>query len=59
MLIAIPDVLTADQVAQARQLLDTAAWIDGRVTAGPQSARAKDNQQLAEERPGRAASSAT
>ena len=48
MLIAVPDVLSADQVAQARQLLETAAWIDGRVTAGPQSARTKDNQQLAE-----------
>jgi PKHD-type hydroxylase len=51
MLIAIPDVLTADQVAQARELLDRAEWIDGRVTAGPQSARAKDNLQLAEDNP--------
>jgi PKHD-type hydroxylase len=51
MLIAIPDVLSAEQVAQARQLLDQAEWIDGRVTAGPQSARSKDNQQLAESDP--------
>jgi PKHD-type hydroxylase len=51
MLIAVPDVLSADQVAQARHLLDDAAWIDGRVTAGPQSARTKDNQQLAESDP--------
>jgi PKHD-type hydroxylase len=51
MLIPIPDVLTAEQVAQARQILDSAEWVDGRVTAGPQSARAKDNQQLPEDSP--------
>ncbi len=51
MLISIPDVLTAEQVAQARQILDRADWVDGRVTAGPQSARAKDNSQLPETSP--------
>ena len=51
MLIAIPDVLTPDQVRLARQKLDAAGWIDGKVTAGPQSARAKDNLQLAESDP--------
>ena len=51
MLIAIPDVLTAEQVLQARKLLDAAEWIDGRITAGPQSARTKDNQQLADDNP--------
>jgi PKHD-type hydroxylase len=51
MLIAIPDVLTAEQVVQARQRLDAADWIDGRVTAGVQSARAKDNLQLAQDHP--------
>lgn len=48
MLVQIPDVLTVDQVAHARRLLDTAEWVDGKVTAGPQSARAKDNRQLRE-----------
>lgn len=48
MLVHIPDVLTAEQVAHARALLDAANWVDGRVTAGHQSARAKDNQQLPE-----------
>jgi PKHD-type hydroxylase len=48
MLLAIPDLLTAEEVASARALLDGAEWIDGRVTAGPQSARAKNNQQLPE-----------
>lgn len=51
MLLAIPDVLNAGQVAQARQILDAAQWVDGRVTAGHQSARAKDNQQLPEGSP--------
>jgi PKHD-type hydroxylase len=51
MLIRIPDVLTAGQVAQARQILDTAEWVDGRVTAGHQSARAKDNLQIPEGSP--------
>jgi PKHD-type hydroxylase len=48
MLISVPDVLNAEEVRQARQVLDAAEWVDGRVTAGHQSARAKDNQQLAE-----------
>ena len=51
MLLPIPDVLTADQVLRARQLLDQAEWVDGRVTAGHQSARAKDNMQLPEGSP--------
>src|SRR5688572_28341359 len=51
MLLQIPDVLTREQVAQARQTLDAAEWVDGRVTAGHQSARAKDNMQLPEDHP--------
>jgi len=51
MLLPIPDVLTAEQLTQARQILDHAAWIDGKVTAGHQSARAKDNMQLPEDSP--------
>jgi PKHD-type hydroxylase len=50
-LLEIPGVLTAEQVATARQMLDAAAWVDGRVTAGHQSARAKDNMQLSEDHP--------
>ncbi|HST23940.1 MAG TPA: Fe2+-dependent dioxygenase [Blastocatellia bacterium] len=49
MLLPIPDVLTAEQVAQCRQMLEQAEWADGRITAGHQSARAKDNQQLRED----------
>ena len=51
MLVQIPDVLTPHQVAQYRKILDDAEWIDGRVTAGPQSGRVKDNMQLPEEHP--------
>lgn len=48
MLLPIPEVLTPERVKEARQLLDGAEWVDGRVTAGHQSARAKDNMQLSE-----------
>jgi PKHD-type hydroxylase len=48
MLLPIPEVLGADQVAQARRLLEAAEWVDGRVTAGHQSARTKNNMQLPE-----------
>ncbi|HWB95115.1 MAG TPA: Fe2+-dependent dioxygenase [Bryobacteraceae bacterium] len=51
MLLAIPDVLTAQEVVHARQVLDQADWVDGKVTAGPQSALAKNNMQLLEEHP--------
>jgi PKHD-type hydroxylase len=51
MLLQVPDVLTAEQVAQCRKTLDEAAWIDGKVTAGPQSALAKNNMQLPEDSP--------
>ena len=46
MLLHIPQVLTAAEVAQARALLAGAHWADGRLTAGPQAAAVKHNQQL-------------
>ena len=51
MLLQVPDVLTIEQVAHARRLLDASNWVDGRVTAGQQSAKVKDNQQLPEGHP--------
>jgi PKHD-type hydroxylase len=51
MLLSIPNVLSANEVAQGRKLLDEAEWVDGRVTAGPQSAKAKDNVQIPEGHP--------
>ena len=51
MLLDIPEVLSAAQVAEARAKLQAADWADGRVTAGYQSAKAKDNAQLPETSP--------
>ncbi len=51
MLLPIPEVLTSEQVAEARRILEQAEWVDGKVTAGHQSARAKDNMQLPENHP--------
>jgi len=51
MLIRIPDVLTQEQVKIARAKLDVEEWVDGRVTAGYQAQRVKENQQLPEGHP--------
>jgi|ERR1700677_1035073 PKHD-type hydroxylase len=51
MLLQIPDLLSPDQLTQAAQLLRQAEWVDGRVTAGHQSAKAKDNLQIPENHP--------
>lgn len=48
MLIEIPQVLNADQLKQVRAILADAAWADGRITAGSQSAQVKNNWQLPE-----------
>ena len=44
----VPDLLTAEELAEARQLLASAQWVDGKVTAGTQAATVKNNQQLPE-----------
>ena len=46
MLIHIHEVLNASELREARRILEQAPWGDGRVTAGVQSAQAKNNQQL-------------
>ena len=51
MLLQIPDVLTKEQAADCRKKIENAEWIDGRVTAGHQSGRAKNNLQLSENHP--------
>jgi PKHD-type hydroxylase len=48
MLLHIPDVLAAEQVARCREVLEHAEWVDGGVTAGFQSTRVKRNDQLPE-----------
>jgi PKHD-type hydroxylase len=50
-LLHIPEVLSPEQAAGARRALEAAAWVDGRVTAGHQSARAKKNRQVPEDHP--------
>lgn len=51
MLLHVPEVLSKTDAAHFRALLEQAEWVDGRVTAGPQSARAKDNHQISEDHP--------
>jgi len=46
MLICVPDVLSKDDVADFRRIMDASDWEDGRSTAGAQSALVKNNEQL-------------
>lgn len=46
MLICVPGVLSKEEVADFRRLMDAAEWEDGRSTAGSQSAMVKRNEQL-------------
>jgi len=48
MMIAIPDLLSADEVARVRGAIDAGEWVDGNVTSGAQSALAKRNEQVVE-----------
>ncbi|WP_312164700.1 Fe2+-dependent dioxygenase [Phenylobacterium sp.] len=48
MMLHIPEVLTKAQVAELRQVIDAAQWVDGNATSGTQSALAKRNEQLPE-----------
>jgi PKHD-type hydroxylase len=49
MLLQIPQLLNAEELAQVQTLLAAADWVDGRVTAGLQAATVKNNQQLPEQ----------
>jgi PKHD-type hydroxylase len=46
MLVCVPDVLSKQEVAEFRSIMDAASWEDGRSTAGAQSALVKKNEQL-------------
>lgn len=46
MLLHIPQVLTATEVADIRRTLDTQGWVDGLRSTGPQAAHVKRNLQL-------------
>lgn len=49
MMIAVPGLLGADELARCRTLMAQADWIDGNVTSGHQSALAKRNRQIEED----------
>lgn len=51
MLVAIADLLSRPQVAALRAALEASPWVDGTVTAGAQSAKAKHNLQIPEDAP--------
>jgi PKHD-type hydroxylase len=55
MILHIPGVLTPAEAARFRERLEAAAWVDGKETAGPQSALVKRNRQLAVSAPEAAA----
>jgi PKHD-type hydroxylase len=46
MLVCVPNVLSKNDVADFRRIMDDCAWEDGRSTAGAQSAMVKRNEQL-------------
>ena len=49
MLLHIRNVLSPDELGRANHILKNAPWQDGRLTAGEQSAQAKNNEQLRED----------
>lgn len=51
MLVAIPEVFSKSQVAEIRAVLEGATWVDGKITAGHQSAQTKFNSQIPEDHP--------
>jgi PKHD-type hydroxylase len=51
MMVQIPALLSGEQVAHLRATLAGTDWVDGKVTAGTQSAQAKHNLQVPEDAP--------
>lgn len=51
MLVAIADLLKADEVREVRRILEESQWVDGKATAGEQAATAKNNLQIPEASP--------
>src|SRR5215469_9380283 len=51
MVLIVPRLLSASQVAEFRQALGAAEWVDGKATAGYLSSRAKNNLQVPEGHP--------
>ena len=51
MLFKVESVLTKEEVAHCRSVLEGTPWVDGKITAGAQSALAKHNLQVPEDAP--------
>jgi PKHD-type hydroxylase len=51
MLVKVESVLSKEEVAHCRSVLENTQWVDGKVTAGAQSALAKHNLQVPEDAP--------
>jgi len=51
MLVHVPNLLSGEQVAHVRGVLSGTDWVDGKVTAGSQSAGTKHNLQVPENAP--------
>ena len=51
MLITIPDLLTPEELAYMRQILEGTNWVDGRTTAGDQAVKVKNNLQVPADSP--------
>lgn len=46
MIVTIPDLITPEELAYMRQVLEGTEWVDGRTTAGNQAIKVKNNLQL-------------
>jgi len=51
MVVTVPRLLSAAQIAEFQAVLGSAAWIDGKATAGYLSSRTKNNAQIPEDDP--------
>lgn len=51
MMMAIPQLLDANELATCRALMAQAQWASGALTAGTQSTQVKNNRQLPEDAP--------
>jgi PKHD-type hydroxylase len=51
LLVHIKNVLSVQEVAYCREVLEASPWVDGKVTAGEQAAKAKVNLQIPEDSP--------
>jgi PKHD-type hydroxylase len=51
MLVKVESVLSKEEVAHCRSVLEGTQWVDGKITAGAQSALAKHNLQVPEDAP--------